>query len=98
MGSGNDYGVAALVVIVRGVKRLVQIAYEVQEELQRKEALSGTRPRRLQLGRKLVDLVDRAIIGRSVGCDRAPRKGRVRFALASRAGPATIAPLPETGR
>ena len=53
--------------VIGGVERLVQVADEVQQELERQEPLGRTRGRVAELGRELIDLVDHAGRWRPLG-------------------------------
>src|SRR5208283_3482660 len=61
-GRNRDLAVAAPVVIVARVQRLVHIANEMQQELQRETPLPLTRAGILKLGGEFVDLVDHAVL------------------------------------
>ena len=58
--------VATLVVIVAGMQRLVSIAHEMQQELQRQAALVGIGTRVLQFRAEGVDPIDHARVRRPV--------------------------------
>lgn len=59
------------------MQRLVHIANEVQKEFQSDRSLFGIGCGVAQFRRELLDLVDDAIIGWSVGSDRPVRNGRM---------------------
>jgi hypothetical protein len=65
--SCDKFLVAPSVVIVGSVERLMQVADEVQKELERQELLGGAGGRIAELGRELVDLVHDASPSRPFG-------------------------------
>jgi hypothetical protein len=64
-------------VVVGGVKWLVQIADEVEKELQRQEVLGSAGGRIAELGRELIDLVNHAGLRRAFRSRYARRKRRM---------------------
>ena len=63
-GRGRDFQIAAPVMIVGGMQRLVYVTDEVQEKLQREPSLRIIGRRALELRSEFVDLIDDAVIGR----------------------------------
>jgi hypothetical protein len=81
----NKLLVPAGIVVVRGVERLVQVADEVQLELQCQELLGSTGGPIAELGRELINLVDHAGVRRTFRSRDAGRKRRMsRFNLSLR--------------
>src|SRR5438552_71605 len=75
--SCHELLVPAGVVIVGCMERLMQVADEVQKELERQELLGGSGGRIAELGCELVDLVNDAGSWRSSGGWRSRREGRM---------------------
>jgi hypothetical protein len=75
--SCDKFLVPAGVVVIGGVERLMQVADEVQKELEREKLLGGTCGRIAELGGELIDLVHDADSWRPFGGWNSRREGRM---------------------
>ena len=74
---GDKLLVSAGIVVVGCVEGLVQVANEVQQELQRHEVLGRDGGRIAELGRELIDLVNHAGLRRAFRCRNPWRERRM---------------------